>query len=96
MEGDVLRIEDRIEGDEAPVRATLPVAPGLAAFLEGDVLRIELGSGGSLVVELPVGFTWRLVRAPYFPNFSCEEDREMLIGDSVGFRRGVWTFRVER
>ena len=96
MEGDVLRIEDRIEGDEAPVRATLPVAPGLAAFLEGDVLRIELGSGGSLVVELPVGFTWRLVRAPYFPNFSREEDREMLIGDSVGFRRGVWTFRVER
>lgn len=96
MEGDVLRIEDRIEGDEASVRAALPMAPGLGAELAGDVLRIALGSGGSLVVELPAGFTWRLVRAPYFPKFGCEEEREMLLGDATGFRRGIWTFRVER
>lgn len=96
VEGDTLRIEDRIEGDVAPVRATLPIATGLEVKLGEARLRIALASGDFLSVELPEGFDWRLVRAPYFPEFGREEERAVLIGDAADFRRGAWTLRVER
>lgn len=95
VEGDALRIEDRVEGDTAPVRATLPIATGLDAELDAMRLRIALAGGRCLFVDLPEGFDWRLVRAPYFPEFGREEERALLIGDAANFRRGAWTFRVE-
>jgi hypothetical protein len=91
-----LRIEDRIEGNPAAVRATLPIATGLEAMLAAGHLSIALASGGALCVDLPEGFDWRLVRAPYYPEFGREEERSLLIGDAAEFRRGNWTFRLER
>ena len=97
-DGEGVRIEDWIEGEATVVRATLPFAPGLSPELESDgaSLRVNLSSDAVLRVELPLGFDWRLTRAPYFPEFGCEVDRALLIGDAASFRRGHWLFRIER
>lgn len=75
-----LVVRDRIEGVRRPLRATLPLAPGLEPRLEGHVARLRLGRGAWLRIELPSGLAWRVEHAPYFPTFGVRADRAMLVG----------------
>jgi len=96
IEGRALLVRDRLEGRAASVRASLPLAPGLAPRLDGAVARIALAGGGVLRVELPAELTWRVERGPYYPRFGEEQSRAVLVGGADGFESGVWRFAVER
>lgn len=87
-----LQIVDRIEGTRRPLRATLPLAPGLAPRLEGRVARVRLQRGAWLRIELPSGLAWRIEHAPYFPTFGVRVDRAVLVG--VGDDPGDGTTRI--
>lgn len=98
---DVLLVRDRIEGRPRPVRFALPLAPGLQPHLElGDDgarrLSIPLGAASHLRIALPEAeeICWRVERAPYFPEFGCQQERSCLVGEAEGFREGVWRFEV--
>jgi len=94
LEAGGLTIHDRLEGAALPVRAHLPLAPGLEPELAGAELWIPLASGRRLRVELPA-LDWRLERAPYYPRFGVEESRCVVIGEAPRFESGRWRFWLE-
>lgn len=93
-----IEIEDRIEGDPRPVRAFLPLAPGLEPALDATLgrARVPLGDGRTLAVELPAGFAWRVVSAPYWPRFGCEEERRVVVGEAGALARARFRISLER
>ena len=95
-----VEIRDRVEGPPRPVRASLPLAPGLQPELQqvGEgraALRIVLASGAELSVELPDTFTWSLERSSYMPEFGRSQDRVCVVGRADSFAEGTWRFRSD-
>jgi hypothetical protein len=101
---DRLVVRDSVEGRALPVRLTLPLAPGLDARIVagsgdgGQTLEIARGRAHVLTVELPAPgeIAWRIVEAPYFPEFGRQQDRRCLFGEGRAFRSGQWVFRAPR
>jgi len=92
LEGDVLRVHDRLEGAVRHVEVSLPLAPGLEAALEGGELRVRDPHGPRLRVGLPEGPRWRLETAASYPRFGMEVERPCLVGEGEALS-GSWTFR---
>lgn len=98
-------MRDSVEGgpSSVAVRLTLPLAPGLRAWLVGGddapaALRVALGSGAELCVALPGegAVRWRLEPSDYFPEFGLRLGRWCLVGESETFRSGTWRFALAR
>ena len=95
-----MTLEDRLEGGEAEVRSTLPLAPGIEADLAagdegGGEARLRLPSGPELVIELTPGLHWQIERGPYYPEFGREVERLLLVGRAAagGFEAGRLVIR---
>lgn len=100
VRGGTVEIRDRLEGPPRPVRASLPLAPGLQPELRqagegGAGLRIVLASGAGLSVELPDTFAWSLERSAYMPEFGRSQDRVCVVGRADSFAKGTWRFRSD-
>ena len=95
VDGSDIVVRDRLEGPPRPVQAFLPLAPGLEPELLGSTARVALSRGGTLRVDLPAGFEWRVERTPYFPRFGQERPRATLAGSAAHFEAGVWRFHLE-
>ena len=93
LEPDALRIEDRLEGRPRPARLVLPLAPGLEPELTGARARVPLPSGPALAIELPENAQWRVERAPYYPEFGCERERAVLVGEALDPASLRWALR---
>ncbi len=89
---DAVEIEDRLEGHLRPVRAALPLAPGLEPRLDGRIARLRLPDGRWLRIDLAPGLDWRCERAPYFPTFGRSLQRHALVGR--GTTREIGTTRI--
>jgi uncharacterized heparinase superfamily protein len=89
-------IVDRIEGPCRSVRFVLPFDPAWRVELrEGSSSAIATRGGGEdrasgrVELELPIELAWRLGRAPYYPSFGRELERDVLIGEGAGFDRAT-------
>ena len=96
----VVEIQDWIEGAPRPVRATLPLAPGLHPELtkatDGRArVRIQLRSGVRLEIALPSGLAWALERSVYMPEFGRSEERTSVVGSAASFTTGVWRIEID-
>jgi uncharacterized heparinase superfamily protein len=92
-----IEIADALEGRRRPVRLALPLAPGLEPRLAhdqdgGTEAHIPLSSGRRLRIALPAAASWRIERAPYYPEFGVEVARACLVGESDDFETGTWRF----
>ena len=88
-----LTIRDRIEGPRLPLRATLPLAPGLEPLLDGTRATLAGPGGSALVLELPDALDWSVESGPYYPTFGREVTRAVLVGRG---RAGGLAFRLAR
>ena len=75
---------DRVIGASASVVSSLPIAPGWSLTpLEGGMIARKMSEqSGPLVVQidLPKGFDWTIERAPFYPTFHEEVERDVLVG----------------
>jgi len=99
VSSDEVVIHDSLEGATQPVCSRLLFAPGLEPRLEAgeggaSVALIELASGARLQIDLPTALKWRIVRAPYFPEFGREIERACLLGEAPAFVRGRIRFSL--
>jgi hypothetical protein len=77
---DDVEVEDRLEGRSRPVRATLPLAPGVEPRLQGRRVVLRTPAGRTQAVELPDGLRWSVERLPFFPELGREVERAALVG----------------
>lgn len=89
-----MTIHDQLAGSSTPVRLHLPLAAGLVPRLEGSRVVIHLPRAGQLLIELPQGARWRVVRAPYFPEFGKTIERHALLGEADSLPTASWRFSV--
>ncbi|MFP8874400.1 MAG: heparinase II/III family protein, partial [Myxococcota bacterium] len=94
-----LEIRDRMEGSPAPVRLSLPLAPGIRVRTVHDAdggaeVYLELPSGRRMRVMLPVAAQWRLEPCAYFPRFGVELERTRILGEAPAFESGTWRFEL--
>jgi len=91
LEDGRLRIEDRFDLPAARARLVLPLAPGVAARLDGARAALALPSGRRLDVTLPASARWRLERGPCFVELGGERDRALLVGEASGLAAADWS-----
>jgi hypothetical protein len=89
---DAVEIEDTLVGRLRPVRAALPLAPGLEPRLDGRIARLRLPGGQWLRIDLAPGLVWERERAAYFPSFGRSQERTVLVGR--GQTHNIGTTRI--
>ena len=87
-----IEIEDSLDGPARHATLVLPLAPGLEPELTGTRASIALESD-RLEIDLPEIATWRVARAPYYPEFGREEDRAVLLGEAQELTTARWRLR---
>ena len=75
---------DRVIDANVSVVSSLPIAPGwnLTPFEGGMIARKMFEQSGPLVVQidLPKELDWAIERAPFYPTFHEEVERDVLVG----------------
>ena len=61
-------------------------------MLEGLTARLALPDGGALRIALPETLAWRILRAPYYPEFGRELERTVLVGEGENVALAAWRF----
>jgi hypothetical protein len=49
---------------------------------------------GRAAIALPETLTWRIARAPYYPELGREEERDVLVGEGGSVARAEWRFTI--
>jgi hypothetical protein len=84
VDGGGFEVIDRVLGANASVVSSLPIAPGwnLTPLEGGMIARKMSEQSGPLVVQidLPKGLDWTIERAPFYPTFHEEVERDVLVG----------------
>ena len=86
-------LRDTVEGPDAALRLSLPLAPEVACRLDGGRASLRLPDGAPLRVELPAA-RWRCERTPCFPSFGVERERTTLVGEARSPADLLWSFRA--
>lgn len=89
-----LGIEDRFDRPAERARLVLPLAPGVAARLEGARAALSLRSGRRLEVALPENARWRLERGPCFVELDGESERAVLVGETSRLAAADWRILI--
>jgi len=93
LEGRALRIEDRFDAPARRARLLLPLAPGVAARLDGASAELKPPHGRRLRLALPGVARWRVERAPCFVASGDERERAVLVGEAQDLAAADW--RIE-
>jgi hypothetical protein len=80
-DADQLVVVDVVRAAGHAVESRLPLAPEWEVELAGGVAVARHAEGGAGVrVELPEGLSWCVERAPFYPGFHREVERNVLVG----------------
>jgi uncharacterized heparinase superfamily protein len=93
LDGNALRIEDRFDQPAKTARLLLPLAPGVAATLDGARAELAPRRGRRIAVQLPAAARWRVERGTCFFAHGEEQERAVLVGEASDLAAADW--RIE-